>query len=118
MTNVFPGVGYVNFGKDHNFFQRASISATTFGGASTDGYQPDMFITFSTQFVVIINTTTAAVNKVLEYSFNGTTVHGELDVASGSQTVKIEMPFRVVSKIWFRIKSGSSGPLTVTVQAW
>jgi hypothetical protein len=118
MTNSFPGVGKITYGRDNNFFQRASITATSFGAASTDGYQPDMVITFSTQFIVFINTTASASNKVLEYSFNGTTVHGELDVATGSQTVKIEMPFRVVSKIWFRIKSGSTGPLTVTVQAW
>ena len=113
MTNVFPGVGYVNFGKDHNFFQRKTISTSSFGGASVDGYQPDMFITFSTQYVIMISESTGA---VLEYSFNGSTVHGELNGTAASPYQKIEMPYRVVSKIWFRVKSG--GNTTVTVQAW
>jgi hypothetical protein len=115
MTNVFPGIGYVNFGKDYNYFKKLTVAATSFGGASVDGYQPDMFITFSTQYVIFINETASS---TIEYSFNGTTVHGEI---TGSASVgpyqKIEMPFRVVSKIWFRIKSGSSGG-TVSVQAW
>jgi hypothetical protein len=114
MTNVFPGVGYVNFGRDHNFFQRKIISTSSFGGASTDGYQPDMFITFSTQYVIFINETTSS---TIEYSFNGTTVHGEITGTAASPYQKLEMPYRVVSKIWFRVKSGSSTG-TVTVQAW
>lgn len=118
MTNSFPNIGKVTFGKDHNYFKTLSISSTTFGGGTIDGYQPDMFITFSTQFVVFINTTTPGTGKVLEYSFNGTTVHGELDATSGSLSAKVEMPFRVVSKIWFRVKSGSTGPVSVSVQAW
>ena len=113
MTNSFPNIGKVTFGKDHNYFKRAVISSGTFGGASVDGYQPDMFITFSTQYVIMVNETAATV----EYSFNGTTVHGEL---TGSVTTgpyqRIDMPYRVVSKIWFRVKSG--GNSTVTVQAW
>lgn len=111
-------IGYTTLGKDHNYFRKFTVTTTTFGGASADGYAPDGIITFSTQYVLMINETTAAANKVVEYSFNGTTVHGELDCSTGSQTVKIEMPFRVVSKIWLRVKSGSTGPLTVSVQAW
>jgi hypothetical protein len=45
-------------------------------------------------------------------------VHGELDGATTSLTNKIEMPYRVVSKIWFRVKSGSTGPIKISVQAW
>lgn len=118
-TNNFPGIGYTNFGFDHNYFQKFDISNTTFGGQSVDGYQPTDIIRFSTQYVILTNLTLpAAGSKVVEYSFNGITVHGELDASSGSQTVKIEMPYRVVSKFWFRVKSGSSGPITVSVQAW
>lgn len=118
MTNSFPGIGYINYGRDNNYFQKFTVSNTTFGGQSVDGYQPTGIITFSTQYVLFINETTAGASKIVEYSFNGHTVHGELDCNTGSQTIKIEMPFRVVGKFWFRVKSGSSGPLTVSVQAW
>jgi hypothetical protein len=118
MTNNFPNIGRTTLGYGHNYFKKFTVTATSFGGGSVDGYQPDGIITFSTQYVIMINETATADNKIVEYSFNGTTVHGELDCASGSQTVKLEMPYRVVSKIWFRVKSGSTGPLTVSVQAW
>lgn len=122
-TNNFPNIGYTTFGKDHNYFQTFTVTSTTFGGGSVDGYQPDGIITFSTQYVRFINETLPqAASKIIEYSFNGTTVHGQLDCNTTatqiSQTIKIDMPFRVVSKFWFRVKSGSTGPLTVSVQAW
>ena len=46
---------------------------------------------------------------VLEYSFNGTTLHGRL-IASEQRLYS----FRRVSKIWFR----SPGSTTVEVEAW
>lgn len=115
VTNNFPGVKYISIGKDYNFFQSASISATTFGGGSVDGYQPDMLITFSTHGVMFTNETAG---QVVEYSFNGRTVHGQLDGATTSTTRSLTFQNRAVSLIWFRLKSGSAGPATVTVTAW
>ena len=111
-TNNFPGIGYKTLGRDFNFFQKVAVSATTFGGGSVDGYQPDIIITFTTQGALFLNEGSG----VVEYSFNGTTVHGELD--SGGASKGLSFDNRVISMIWFRVKSGSSGPITISVQAW
>lgn len=111
-TNRFPNIGYTRLGHDFNFYEKNTVTATTFGGGSVDGYQPDMFITFSTQGLIFLNEGTG----VVEYSFNGLTVHGELD--STKSSVGLSFDNRVVSKIWFRVKSGSAGPIIVSVQAW
>lgn len=112
VTNRFPGIGYKNQGKDFNFFEKLSVTATTFGGNSIDGYQPDMIITFTTNGVIFINEGTG----VVEYSFNGNTVHGELDSTKAS--AELIFNDRVVSMIWFRVKSGSSGPIIISVHGW
>lgn len=114
-TNNFPGIKYKTIGKDFNFFQSASISATSFGGESLDGYQPDMIITFPTNGIMF---TAETAGQVVEYSFNGQTVHGVLDGATTSTTRVVKFDNRTVSLIWFRLKSGSAGPATVTVTAW
>lgn len=113
-TNNFPNIGYKTQGYDFNFFKKVAVSATTFGGGSVDGYQPDMIITFSTAGV-IFNTEGTSTNTV-EYSFNGTTVHGEL--VPGTNRATLTFLGRTISMIWFRVKTGSSGPITVSVEAW
>ena len=112
-TNNFPNIGKTTLGKDFNFYQKLSVVATDFGSNSVDGNQPDMIITFSTQTVMFLNENTSG---IVEYSFNGNTVHGELDPTLPTKAMTFDN--RVVSKIWFRIKSGSSGPITVRVDAW
>jgi hypothetical protein len=112
-TNRFPGVGYTNFGRSWNFFEKVEVNATTFGGDSVDGYQPDMVITFVTESAFFLN---EGFSGTVEYSFNGLHVHGELD--SSGLTKMLTFNNRVISKIWFRVKSGSSGPIIVSVQAW
>jgi hypothetical protein len=114
-TNRFPNIGYTTLGRDFNFFESASITATGFGSGSDDGYQPDMIITFPTYGLIFTNETSG---QVVEYSFNGSTVHGQLDGTATSTTRSVTFLNRVVSKIWFRLKSGSGGPATVTVTAW
>lgn len=118
MTNNFPNIGYTNYGRDWNYFQKVNVSSTTFGGDSIDGYQPDLVITFTSQGAIFTNENATASNKIVEYSFNGHTVHGELDASSGSLTKQLVFNNRVISKIWFRVKSGSSGTIVVSVQAW
>lgn len=99
-------------GKDYNFFEKQDINWITFGGGASDGYGPDMMIPFTTQSVIFINEG----NGIIEYSFTGKTVHGELD--SSSVTKGLIFDNRVVSLIWFRVKTGSSGPIKISVQAW
>ena len=120
-TNNFPNVGFTTLGKSHDYFQKESVSWTAFGANAVDGYQPDFVINLpvSTYTVILTNLTTAsapAATSVVEYSFNGTTVHGEL----GNHINNLSLTFqnRVISKIWFRVQSGSSGPISVSVQAW
>lgn len=107
-------VGKKTQGKDFNFFKKLEVSNTTFGVAA-DGYESDVSITFSTQGLFLLNEETAA-DKVVEYSFNGNTVHGELDPTLPSRGLMFDN--RVVCPIWFRVKSGSTGPITIRVEAW
>ena len=115
-TNNFPGIGYKTAGVDFDFYQKLTVSATTFGGGSVDGYQPDMVIRFPTQGVVF-NIQGVGGSNVIEYSFNGTTVHGELSQVSANNRFFLTYPNRQMSMIWFRVQSGSSSA-TVTVEAW
>lgn len=123
-ANNFPNIGKVTYGYSHNYFNKLAVSWTDFGANSVDGYQPDMIINLlePTYTVIFTNITAAsstdgyASGSVLEYSFDGNTVHGEL----GSNTNNFSLTFqnRVISTIWFRVQSGSSGTLVVSVQAW
>src|SRR5271169_6796204 len=112
MTNNFPGLGYVERGRDFNFFQKVSVSATTFGGGSVDGYQPDILIKFPTQSIILLN---EASSGTIEYSFNGFTVHGQLDGSNTLPTKMLKFDNRVVSLIWFRTTGATQ---IVSVQAW
>lgn len=111
MTNQFPGIGFINFGKDHNYYQIFTVSNTAFGTQSIDNVQPTGIITFSSQYVIF---SVPGSSGVVEGSFNGTTVHFKLD-GSDSAFKSIAMPYRVISKFWLRAATGSP---TVIVQAW
>ena len=110
-TNDYPGYK-PRRGADNNFFKKISVVATAFGSDSLDGYQPDCVITFVNTGLTMLNEGSG----VVEYSFNGITVHGELDSAKSSSGMSFDN--RTVSAIWLRIKSGSSGPIVVRVDAW
>lgn len=114
-TNNFPNIGYTINGRDFNYYHSLSVSATSFGGGSVDGYQPDAIITFPTYGLIFTNETSG---QIVEFSFNGNTVHGVLDGTSTSTTRVLTFLNRNVSKIWFRMKSGSGGPATITITAW
>lgn len=120
-SNNFPNIGKLTYGYAHNYFNKIEVTWTDFGGGAVDGYQPDMIINLlePTQTVIFNNVstlTTATGTQVLEYSFDGNTVHGEL--ASNNFNVREVFENRVISTIWFRIQTGSSGPITVSVEAW
>lgn len=104
-------------GRDFNYYNSTTVNWTQFGASdgytTTDGYGPDLIITFPTQGVMFTNETTSS---VVEYSFNGTTVHGVLDGTAGSTTKVVTFNNRQVSLIWFRMKTGASAVITTT--AW
>lgn len=111
-ANQFPGVKFLTYGRPYNYFNKLGVSWTSFGGNSIDGYQPDMLVPFKTQGLKFYNVGSG----VIEYSFDGITVHGELN--SANATASIAFDFRIVSCIWFRVQTGSSGTITVEVHAW
>lgn len=106
-------------GHDFNYYRSLSVNWTQFGApdgyTAADGYGPDLVITFPTYGIIFTNESTG---QVIEYSFNGTTVHGVLDGTATSTTRVVTFLNRPISLIWFRLKSGSGGPATVTVTAW
>jgi len=112
---VYNNVGKKVLGKDFNYFKEIAVSSTTFG-VGADGYQADAFITFPTKGGGVIFHTKGSSTNTVEYSFNGNTVHGEL-IPGGNRTT-LTFYNRAISMIYFRVKSGSSGPITVTVEAW
>lgn len=102
----YPNIFKKTQGRDFNFFERQSVTSTTFQD------NPDMIITFPTTGVIFMNEGTG----VIEVSFNGNTVHTELN--SGDSSKVMTFNNRTVSLIWLRVKSGSSGPISVRVEAW
>jgi hypothetical protein len=92
-------------GKDFNFFQRINVTNTLFGD------HPDAVITFTTQGIIFLNEGSG----VIEVSFNGNTVHTELNSADPSKGITFDN--RAISMIWLRVKSG--GPMIpIRIEAW
>ncbi len=101
-----------NDGRDYNHYQKVQVSRTEFGQPE-DGYQSDVFILRGAGTVMLLNENTSG---VVEYSFNGFDVHGELDPALPTRGMTFDN--RSISRIWFRVQSGSTGPIKVRVDAW
>lgn len=86
----------------YNYFSVINVSGTDF---PTD---PQVQIGFMPDMITFLN---RGGNK-LEYSFDGTTVHGDMDTSDASKSLAFS---RVEVDIWFRAPAGSS---TVRVEAW
>lgn len=101
-------------GPRFDYYLRFTVTSTFFGGDdgydTTDGYQPNVIIPFSTQGIIIMNEDTSS---VVEFSTDGTNVAGRIN-----PTITHGFIFddRVMSLIWFRLASGASA--VVNVQAW
>jgi hypothetical protein len=113
-TNNFPGIGYKTQGFSFDFFELITVSATTFGGNSVSGQQPDLIVPFPTAGFSLINYGTTG--QAVEYSFNGNTVSGEL--VPGTASASLQFDNRAASLMWFRLKSGSTGSPVIRVEAW
>lgn len=96
-------------GRDFNFYQKLSVTATVF---NTDA---DTVMKIPVRSFMLLNEGTTS-SQVVEYSFNGNTVHGELDPSLPSRGLTFDN--RVANFIWFRMKAGSTGPVNVRVDAW
>jgi hypothetical protein len=104
-------IGKKNQGVSFDHFSRTAVNWTTFGGGQANN-NPDVIITFPTQSFIL----TIEGSGTVEYSFNGNTIAGEL--TNGGNRAQLTFNNRVASLIWFRLKTGSSGPINVTVDAW
>jgi hypothetical protein len=101
------GMGPINYGHDFNFFDKITVTNTIFNATA------DSFIPFVTQGVILLNETASTVVQV---SFNGTTIHDELDSSNLFSHGGFEYNNRVVGKIWLKIGTGASA--VVSIRAW
>jgi hypothetical protein len=99
-------IGKKTQGRDFNFFKRIEVTNTDFSD------HPDAIVTFTTNGILFLNEGSGTV----EVSFNGNTVHTELNSADASKGMVFDN--RTVSMIWLRVKSGSSGPISIRIEAW
>lgn len=93
-------------GKDFNLFEKITVTSATF---TTEA---DTVINFRHQRGLSLWNMSGS--TTVEYSFNGTTIHGEL--VGGTAYAGFVWENRVVSQIWLRITSGVSA--NVRVEAW
>lgn len=87
----------LNYGKDRNYFNRLTITSTTFA------IIPDVIIPFQG------NPSFSIINEganTIEYSFNGNTKHGDLVPSTPSAAEAFN--HRGISQIWFRVLAGTS----------
>lgn len=103
-----PGIGAVAkpilLGKDFNKFENVSVTAATFPS------EPQFVINFKGQEGLLMVLKSGG---PIEYSFNGNTIHGELEF--GTDLSQVQFDHRRVSHIWFRTNGGSG---VVAVHAW
>jgi hypothetical protein len=101
---------------DYNFFQKVDVNTSVFG----DGYGSSPDLMFNQPITaIIISKGIMLINEgsgVVEFSFDGKIVHGELDSTKASAGLAFDN--RLVSMIWLRLKIGSSGPITTSVYVW
>jgi len=92
-------------GKDFNFFQKVTVNNANFPHNNED-----IAINFRGQVSFsLVNEGT----EVIEYSFNGNTLHG--DLTPGTPTAAIFFDNRRISRIWFRTTVPGQ---VVRVEAW
>lgn len=93
-------------GKDYNYFARLPISSSSFSTNS------DVTFAFSG------NPSFSLINEgsgVIEYSFNGSSVAG--DLVPGTPSAAMAFNHRGYSSVWFKLKSGSASNLRIEATA-
>jgi len=93
-------------GFDYNFFKKVTVDTATF----PEDCQVFINIRANVMSFSLINEG----SDVVEYSFNGNTLHGDLTPSTFSESLVFEN--RPISKIFFRAPSGGSP--VVRVEAW
>jgi hypothetical protein len=96
----------IEIGKDFQHFQRVNVSGANFPQFADVQFK---FRRSNMSFSLVWEG-----EGVVEYSFNGNTVHG--DMQDGTPTEAMFFDNRNVNGIWFRLASGSAGD--VRVEGW
>lgn len=86
-----------------NFFEVVTVDDSDFPAT------PQVSFGFLSQGIIFLNRGA----NIVEYSFDGSTVHGDLDPSD--ESVILTFNNRVEDKVWFRYSGGTS---TVRVEAW
>jgi hypothetical protein len=89
-----------------NFFERLTITAGTFSDFRVSW-------SFISAGIALLNESTVS-GRIIEYSFDGETVHGDLRPNLGSQGIIFDN--RHESVIWFRLVG--TAPAVVRVETW
>lgn len=92
--------------KDNNFFKKLSVSSTLFDISAKWNFN-------SVGIALILESND--VNDIIQYSFDGETVHGDMIPTSASQALIFDN--RVQSQVFFRRESAGT-PVLVRVEAW
>jgi len=100
----------ITYGFDYNFFAQVTPGSSTPGVFGTDC---DTVINMKAPSYTV--TLWAPSGTVVQYSFNGNTIHGTLDGSGATAPNYLVFENRVVSKIWFAYTAGSG---KVRVEAW
>jgi hypothetical protein len=104
---VLAGTPKITKGMDFNKFARITV----------DGYFGDFAdVSFNFRFTNLSFTLVHEGSGVVEYSFNGNTVHG--DMTAGTTTASLSFDNRKVPAIWFRAADNDALGATVRVEGW
>src|ERR1017187_8707711 len=96
MPNPLNPLAPITYGRDFNFFQKVTVTWSVFNTNA------DLCITFPSQGLLLLNED--GYGAVVQVSFNGNTVHDELNANLPSKGIAYDV--RQISKIWFKIVSG------------
>lgn len=92
--------------KDSNFFEKFAVSSTSFDVLARWN--------FNSQGIALMVESNDS-DDVVQYSFDGETVHGDMTPLLPSEAVMYD--YRAQNKIWFR-RATPGSPVTVRVEAW
>lgn len=94
--------------KDNNYFEKLSVSSTTFSNLVRASWS---FTSVGIALMVESNDVT----DVIQYSFDGKTVHGDMTPTMPSEGIIFDNRFE--SKVWFR-RATPGAAVVVRVEAW
>lgn len=100
----------ITYGKNHNFFQKVTVTNAAFP------VNADVAFAFRGPVSFTLQLETAS--AVVEYSLNGVTLDGDLSYGASAPLASASLSFvnRPATYIWFRVKSGSNP--VIRVEAW